>query len=307
LNVLTGILLKLASTLLFATMDVMVRWVGHAVPVGEVVFFRSFFGFIPLVVLFAWRGELRTVLHTTRPTGQAIRGLLGVGGMSSNFAALARLPVADVMAIYFSAPLMTVALAALILREKVHIYRWSAVIVGFIGVMLTLVPHLSVGQASALSAAAALGALLALLCAGFDAGAAIQMRRLTSTESTASIVFYFSLMCMLAGLCTLPFGWVWPTQEQFIGLILIGILGGTSHLFLTESFRYAAASVTAPFDYAAILWGTALGYMMFGEIPGPLVLAGAAVVTAAGLFVIWRERQLGLKRPQEMEGPAATT
>jgi drug/metabolite transporter (DMT)-like permease len=307
LNVVTGILLKLASTLLFATMDVTVRWVGDTIPVGEVVFFRSIFGFIPLLIFFAWRGQLRTALHTTRPTGQAIRGLLGVGGMSSNFASLARLPVADVMAIYFSAPLMTVALAALILREKVHIYRWTAVAVGLIGVMMTLAPHLSIGQATALSTAAALGALFALLCAAFDAGAAIQMRRLTSTESTASIVIYFSLMCTVAGLCTLPFGWVWPTQDQFIGLILIGILGGTSHIFLTESFRYAEASVTAPFDYAAILWGIALGYMIFGEIPGVLILAGAAVVAGAGLFVIWRERQLGLRQRQEMEGPAATS
>jgi drug/metabolite transporter (DMT)-like permease len=307
LNVLTGILLKLASTLLFATMDVLVRSLGQAVPVGEVVFFRSFFGIVPIVVFFAWRGQLRTALHTRRPTGQAIRGLLGVGGMTSNFASLARLPVADVMAIYFSAPLITVALAALILREKVHIFRWSAVIVGFIGVMMALAPHLSIGQVGTLSTAAALGCLFALLCAAFDAGAAIQMRRLTSTESTASIVLYFSLMCTVAGLCTLPFGWIWPALDQCIVLIVIGIIGGASHLFLTESFRYAPASVTAPFDYAAILWGAALGYVMFGEIPGPLVIAGAVVVAAAGLFVIWRERQIGLKRRQEMEGPAATT
>jgi drug/metabolite transporter (DMT)-like permease len=262
LNVLTGILLKLASTMLFATMDVTVRWVGGAVPVGEVVFFRSLFGFIPLVAFFAWRGQLRTALRTSRPGAQAIRGLLGIGGMSSNFASLARLPVADVMAIYFSAPLMTVALAALVLREKVHVYRWSAVIVGLVGVIMTLVPHLLVGQTTALSAAAAIGAVLALLCAAFDAGAAIQMRRLTLTESTASIVMYFSLMCMVAGLCTLPFGWVWPTNDQFFGLVLIGILGGASHIFLTESFRYAPASLTAPFDYAAILWGTALGSLL---------------------------------------------
>jgi drug/metabolite transporter (DMT)-like permease len=307
LNVVTGILLKLASTLLFATMDVLVRSLGHAVPVGEVVFFRSIFGVVPLVVFFAWRGQLRTALHTGRPIGQGIRGLLGVGGMFSNFASLARLPVADVMAIYFSAPLMTVALAALILREKVHIYRWSAVIVGFIGVMMALAPHLSIGQAGALSMAAALGCLFALFGAAFDAGAAIQMRRLTSSESTASIVLYFSLICAVAGLCTLPFGWVWPRLDHCIVLITIGIIGGASHLFLTESFRYAPASVTAPFDYAAILWGTALGYAIFGEIPGPLVVAGAAVVAAAGLFVIWRERQLGLKRRQEMEGPVATS
>jgi drug/metabolite transporter (DMT)-like permease len=306
LNVFAAISLKIAATFFFALMDAFARFAGQTVPVGEVVFFRSAFGIVPVVIYFAWRREIRTVLHTRRPGAQAIRGLLGAGGMFSNFAAVARLPIADVTAIYFYSPLITVALAALILREQVGVYRWTAVIVGFIGVTLTLAPHLSVGQLGMLSAAAALGGLFAMMCAVFDAGAAIQVRRLTSSESTASIVLYFSLICMLAGLCTLPFGWVWPNKQEFLALCLIGILGGVSHLFLTESFRYAPASLTAPFDYAMILWAVALGYMMFGEIPGPLVIAGAAIVVGAGLFVIWRERQLGLKRRQQMEGPAPT-
>jgi drug/metabolite transporter (DMT)-like permease len=269
-----------------------------------VVFFRSAFGILPVVIYFAWRRELWTVFRTSRPAGQAVRGLLGVGGMFSNFASLARLPVADVMAIYFCSPLVTVVLAAVILREQVRIYRWSAVVVGFGGVMLTLAPHLSVGPAGALSMAAAIGCVFAVLCAVFDAGAAIQVRRLTSSETTASIVIYFSLICMLAGLCTLPFGWVWPTGRELAALVVIGLLGGISHLLLTESFRHAPASATAPFDYVAILWAIAFGYMMFGEVPGPLVISGAAVVVAAGLCVIWREQQLRLRR--RMEGSAAT-
>lgn len=306
MNVLAAISLKIVATFFFALMDAFARFAGQTVPVGEVVFFRSAFGILPVVIYFAWRGQLWTVLHTTRPGAQAVRGLLGVGGMFSNFAAVARLPIADVTVIYFSSPLITVALAALILREQVRFYRWTAVIVGFVGVTLTLAPHLSVGQLGMLSAAAALGGVFALMTAVFDAGAAIQVRRLTASETTASIVLYLSLICMVAGLCTLPFGWVWPNQQEFAALCLIGILGGVSHLFLTESFRHAPASLTAPFDYAMILWAVALGYMMFGEIPGPLVVAGAAVVVGAGLFVIWRERKLGLKRRQEMEGPAPT-
>ena len=304
MNVFAAISLKIAATLFFALMDAFARFAGQTVPVGEVVFFRSAFGIIPVVIYFAWRRELWTVLRTSRPADQAVRGLLGVGGMFSNFASLARLPVADVMAIYFCSPLVTVALAALILREQVRFYRWTAVIVGLFGVILTLAPHLSIGAASALSAAAALGCLFAVSCAVFDAGAAIQVRRLTSSESTASIVIYFSLICMVAGLCTLPFGWIWPSGTELAALCLIGLLGGISHLFMTESFRRAPASATAPFDYVAILWAIAFGYMMFGEVPGPLVIAGAAVVVGAGLFVIWRERQLRLRRRQEMEGPA---
>jgi drug/metabolite transporter (DMT)-like permease len=304
LSIFAAIALKIAATLFFALMDAFARFAGQTVPVGEVVFFRSAFGILPVVIYFAWRRELWTVLRTERPIGQGIRGVLGAGGMFSNFASLARLPVADVMAIYFFSPLITVALAALILREQVRIYRWLAVSVGLFGVMLTLAPHLSIGQAGAISAAAALGCLFAVLCAVFDAGAAIQVRRLTASETTASIVIYFSLICMLAGLCTLPFGWVWPSGNELAALCLIGILGGISHLFLTESFRYAPASATAPFDYVAILWAIGFGYMMFGEIPGPLVLTGAAVVVGAGLFVLWRERQLRLRR-REMETPIA--
>ena len=299
MSVFAAVGFKIAAMFFFALMDAFARWAGQTVPVGEVVFFRSAFGIVPLVIFYAWRRQLWTALRTGRPAGHAIRGLLGVGGMFTNFASLARLPIADVMAIYFFSPLITVALAATVLREKVGVYRWGAVIVGFVGVMLTLAPHLSIGQAGAVSAAAALGGLFAVLCAAFDAGAAIQVRRLTTSESTVSIVLYFSLICMVAGLCTLPFGWIWPSREELVVLSLIGLLGGVSHIFLTESFRYAQASLTAPLDYVAILWSIAFGWLMFGEIPGPLVLMGAAIVVAAGLFVIWRERQLRLKRRQE--------
>ena len=299
MSVFAAVGFKIAAMFFFALMDAFGRWAGQTVPVGEVVFFRSAFGIVPLLIFYAWRGQLWTALRTGRPAGHAVRGLFGVGGMFTNFASLARLPIADVMAIYFFSPLITVALAATVLREKVGVYRWSAVVIGLIGVMLTLAPHLSIGHAGAISAAAALGGIFAVLCAAFDAGAAIQVRRLTASESTVSIVLYFSIICMVAGLCTLPFGWIWPSREEFIVLSLIGLLGGISHIFLTESFRYAQASLLAPLDYVAILWSIAFGWLMFGEIPGPLVLMGAAIVVAAGLFVIWRERQLRLRRREQ--------
>ena len=131
----------------------------------------------------------------------------------------------------------------------------------------------------------------------------IQTRRLTRTETTSSIVFYFSLICAIAGALTLPFAWHSPTGGELVALVALGILGGLAHIFLTESYRYAPASVVAPFDYSAMLWALLLGYWLFGELPDKLVYLGAAIVTAAGLFVIWRERQLGLKRAGEAEGP----
>jgi len=305
MNIVTAIVLKIISTLLFVAMGALVRWLGEIVPVGQVVFFRSAFAIFPVVIVYAWRRELWTAMHTGRPLGHIGRGLVGVGGMFFNFGALARLPIADVTAIGFSSPLITVALAGLLLGERVRIYRWSAVVVGLVGVIVMLAPHLSVGQLAAMSGTAALGAILAVLAALFNAVAVIQTRRLTYSETTSSIVLYFSLICMAAGLVTLPFGWHWPSTLEFIGLAMIGVLGGVGHLLLTESYRSAPASLVAPFDYAAILWAFVLGYFMFGEIPENVVLAGAAIVIAAGLFVIWRERQLGLQRRRELE--AAST
>src|SRR6476619_6541409 len=297
--------LKLISALLFAAMSALVRQLGDVAPVGQMVFFRSAFAILPVVIVYAIRGELMTAVRTSRPLGQLGRGLLSVGGMFTNFSALTRLPLADATAISFASPLITVALAAVILKERVRIYRWSAVIVGFFGVIVMLIPHFDLGHYAAAGAAstAAVGSLLALTSAICNAGTVIQTRRLTQSETTSSIVFYFSLICAIAGALTLPFAWHSPTPRELAALIALGILGGFAHILLTERYRYATASLVAPFDYTSMLWALLLGYWLFGELPDTLVYVGASIVAAAGLFVIWRERQLGLQRAREAEGP----
>jgi drug/metabolite transporter (DMT)-like permease len=302
-SVYTAILFKVLSTACFAVMGACARWLGEFFPVGQVVFSRSFFAIIPVVIYYTWRGEIWTAMATSRPFGHMARGLTGVVSMFFLFAALARLPIAEVTAITFSTPLLIVALAALLLGERVRGYRWSAVILGLLGVLVILAPHLSVGGFAAMSATATLGAVFAVLNAVFAAAAYIQIRRLTSSETTSSIVLYFSLISSACGLATLPFGWVWPGLHQFSILFLMGFVGGIGQLFMTESYRYAQASLTAPFDYTSIIWAVILGYVAFGEVPGPSVWAGSAIVIAAGLFVIWRERQLGLARRRAKEIP----
>jgi drug/metabolite transporter (DMT)-like permease len=133
--------LKLISALLFAAMSALVRQLSDVAPVGQMVFFRSAFAILPVVVIYAIRGELGTAVRTGRPFGQLGRGMLSVCGMFTNFSALTRLPLADATAISFASPLITVALAAMILKERVRIYRWSAVLVGFAGVIVMLIPH----------------------------------------------------------------------------------------------------------------------------------------------------------------------
>jgi drug/metabolite transporter (DMT)-like permease len=308
MNLFKAISLKLVSALLFAVLSACIRYLGEGgVPVGQSVFFRSAFAIVPVVVVYAWRRELMSAVLTTRPLGHLGRGTISVCGMFLNFAALARLPLVDATAISFAAPLITVAFAAWFLGERVRIYRWSAVVVGFVGVIVMLWPYLNLSQYSiegAAAQAATLGAIFALMGAFTNAGAVVQTRRLTDTETTSSIVFYFSLSCALAGLATLPFGWVWPSGGQLAALIGAGLVGGTAHIVLTESYRYAPASMVAPFDYTTMVWAFVLGYWMFGEVPTVYVYIGSAIVAASGLFVIWRERQLGLRREAESEGPA---
>ncbi|MBI1204509.1 MAG: EamA family transporter [Rhodopseudomonas sp.] len=304
-HLLTAIGFKLVSALLFAVMSALIRQLSDVTPVGQMVFFRSAFAIPPVLLIYALRGEFMSAIRTRRPFGQIGRGALSVFGMFTNFSALARLPLAEATAIQFASPLITVALAALILKERVRIFRWSAVAVGFAGVIVMLVPNFSLEHYAAAGAGsmALAGSVFAVASAFCNAGTVIQTRRLTQSEPTSSIVFYFSLITTLAGAVTLPFAWHSPTGLQLTGLIATGVLGGLAHIFLTESYRYATASVIAPFDYTAMLWALLLGYWVFGELPGLLVYVGAAIVAGAGLAVIFRERWLGLQRARAAEGP----
>jgi len=202
------------------------------------------------------------------------------------FTALAMIPFADATAISFASPLFTVVLASALLGERVHAVRWSAVAVGFAGILIMIGPHLALSGASR----PLLGALLALagtLCVAFTM---IFIRRMSAHEHSITIAFYFSIACALAGLATLPLGWQPQTATETAVLIGCGLLGGVGQLFLSFSYRYAEASLNAPFEYSAMISAVILGFFVFGEVPALSVLAGAAVVIAAGLVIVWRER-----------------
>src|SRR3954469_20975154 len=163
MNILRAVLFKLVSALLFSVMAAFVRYVSDVTPLGQVVFCRSFFAIIPVVIIYAWRGELAEAFRTSRPFGHLARGMISVAGRFFNFAALGGLPIVDVTTITFASPLITVALSAWILKERVRIFRWTAVAVGFIGVLVMLWPHLDVARyTSAANTAATLGAIFAM-------------------------------------------------------------------------------------------------------------------------------------------------
>ncbi|HHX89056.1 MAG TPA: DMT family transporter [Paracoccus sp.] len=292
-----GILLKIGSVLVFIVMASLIKYTADRIPPGEAVFFRSLFAMPVILAWLGWRHELRQGLRTAQPMGHVWRGVVGTMAMGLGFAGLAFLPLPEVTAIGYAAPLLVVIFAAMFLGEQVGLFRISAVVVGVVGVLIVLSPRLSVG--TDLSHAEALGAVLVLGGAVFAALAQIFVRKLVATESTSAIVFYFSLTATLLSLFTLPFGWAVPLASELILLVLAGLLGGVGQILLTSSYRHADASVIAPFEYVSILFALAIGYWVFSEVPTWTMLGGAALVVLAGIMIILRERQLGLKRARQ--------
>lgn len=286
---------KVAATVFFSLMFAAIRWLGPYFPVGEIVFFRSLLG-AGVVVVAALATGGPSLLVTKRIDSHALRSIAGTVSMFCNFAAYVFLPLADATAIGFAAPLFVVILAALVLSERVHAYRWSAVVLGFVGVMIIAGPE------GANSQSALYGALFALAGAGLSAVAMIFLRRMSAHEHSITIAFYFMLTSATAALLTSFFGWNIPTLIEAVVLVLAGLAGGIGQLFLSFSYRYTEASALAPFDYAAMIWAVMLGYLLFGELPAAQVWLGGAIVIAAGLLILWRERKLG--RDRALSSPA---
>ncbi|WP_420326942.1 DMT family transporter [Mameliella sp.] len=290
---LRGIALKLTSVVLFTIMASLIKASSAHVPTGEAVFFRSFFAMPVIVAWLAMRGDLKTGLKAKNPVLHVWRGLIGVTAMGCGFAALGLLPLPEVTALGFAAPMLTVLLAALLLGERLRLFRLSAVVLGLVGVCIVLWPRLTL---DAVDNAAMLGVALVLASAVMRALAQIQIRRMVAVEETSAIVFYFSLTATGFSLLTLPFGWVMPDVHVLAMLVGAGLIGGVAQIFITSAYRFAGAAVVAPFDYASILFAILFGYAFFDEVPTAMVLVGSAIVIAAGGIIIWRERQLGIQR-----------
>jgi drug/metabolite transporter (DMT)-like permease len=306
----TGILLKIVSTLFFTLMATSVKWLGDGsvtggrFPLGQVVFCRAFFAFLPILIWIYGSGNLKDAVATRSPVGHLRRSGFGMFGMFFGFAGLMLLPLADATTIGYAAPMFTVALAAFLLGERVRLYRWSAVGIGFIGVVVAMFPHLGTQGTADLSM---LGAFCALAGAVFAALAMTEVRRLTATESTTAIVFYFAAYSTVIGLLTLPLGmlvptqaWQWPAWHELLPLILVGFFGGLGQITLTSAYRLAPTSLVAPFEYVSLIWAMTIGILLFQDVPGPYLIAGSSIVVMAGLFVIWREAKLGLERKAQL-------
>ncbi|WP_425051773.1 DMT family transporter [Psychromarinibacter sp. S121] len=284
---LRGILLRLFSGFLFAGMVVMVKALSEDVPLGEIVFFRSAFALIPLVVFLRIRGEFPAGLRSKRPWGHVVRSGFGAAAMFTSFAAIARLPVAEATLIGYLSPVLTAVAGVVLLGERATVYRVVGVALGLAGVAVLVWPELGGGPADARRLT---GLALGVATAVLTAMALAMTRSLArSGESPGAIAFYFALASAAAGLATLPGGWIMPSMQTLLFLVMAGIMGGFAHIAMTLAFRYAEASRLAPFEYVALIWAVLSDLLIFGLplspiffLALPLLLGGAAVAAMEG-------------------------
>lgn len=292
-----GIVFKLSSVALLAAMTACVKYLGRAVPTGEVIFVRGLIALIVLILLAHFTEGLQ-VLKTSNPQRHAWRALCGTASMFSLFVAVTMIPLADVTAMMFAAPLFITLLAMIFLHERIHAFRWSALVIGLIGVTIMISPHLSLAHGHLL------GTGVALTAAITAALAMIFLRSMSGGEPAITITFYFLLTATVCALATVFWGWVMPTREQWIALLLTGLFGVAGQLTMTYSYRYAEASTIAPLDYASMVFSVAIGYALFDETPSWSIWVGSPLVIAAGLIIFWRESRLALARSRVPEAIA---
>lgn len=279
-----GVGLRVLSGVLFTAMAAVIKVIGDAATLGQIVFFRSAVAMVPLV-LFLWlRREFPHGLATRRPLGHLARCAMGCAAMFTSFATLRLLPIAEATMLAYLAPVIVVALAALMLGERPGARRWTGVALGVAGVAALTAPRFGAAGVELV------GVGLGLATAALTAGALVQVRALSSSESPGAIAFYFALACAAAGLATAPFGWTAAEPATYVLLALTGLLGGAAHIAMTLSFRYAEASLLAPFEYLTVLWAALVGAALFGEAPtaallvaAPLVALGATLSSGAVL------------------------
>ena len=269
----------LVAVFLFALSSAVGKWLVATYPVGEFLLIRSATTLL-LLSPFIWRAGRAAFLDAPRPGLQAARVALSTLEIAMFFWAVAYMPLADTTTFYLAGPIYVTALSVPLLRERVGWRRWSAVLIGFAGVVIALRPS---------TASLTLPALIALGGSVFYAMLMITTRMLRETNATVLLAAQF-LGVFVFGLAAAPFGWVTPSAFDFLLMAGLGVSSMLSLFCVVRSLRLASASAVVPYQYTLILWSVAFGWSMFGELPDAYTIVGAAIIVVAGLYIFWRER-----------------
>ena len=268
----------LMSVCAFSIMDIIVKW-SEAYPLGQVLFFRGFFGVILYFIIMP-RDRIKNFYLTKRPGLHFLRCMSGLIALVAIFIALRNLPLATVVSISFAAPIFTTIFSIFLLSEKVGIFRWIAVLVGFIGIIIITEPGFSSFNIYFIYPI--------IFCLGLSY-VAIAIRQLSTTEPVWLISLYFSIAITLVSLVTLPYGWVMPNFGDLLLLMLIGVFGGVANLWLGQSYKLAEVSLVSPLKYLALVFAIAFGYFIWDEIPSFKTLLGASLVIISSIIIFRRE------------------
>jgi len=274
-----GIAYMVASTVMFAGGNAAVKWQLEYYPLGEVAFSRTLFAFLTVAAIVLPRTGW-SVLRTRRYREHLQRGLSQFGSMLCWFLAVSVLSLGAATAIGFAAPLFTTLLSIVILKEKVGIHRWSALIVGFVGVLVITDP--GTGMLT-------YGALFALGNAILISIVAIGIRHMSLSESTETLTLYQMSIMLLCTACLLPLGFRIPAWGDALMLALAGVGNGVAQFWWTRSLALAPPSAVVPFNYLSLVWATGLGFAIWGDMPTASLLLGSVIVVASGLYILWRE------------------
>ena len=276
-----GFLYMFMSICAFSLMDIIVKW-SVDYPIGQVLFFRGFFGIIFYFFIIP-RERLHNFYQTKRPGLHFLRCTSGLVALVSIFIALRELPLATVVSISFAAPIFTTIFSIFLLSEKVGIFRWLAVIIGFLGILIITEPGITELNIYYI--------FPIIFCLGLSY-VAITIRQLSSTEPVWLISFYFSLSITLLSFFTIPQGWVMPSFNHLILLSLVGIFGGVANLWLSQSYKYSEVSLVTPLKYLALVFAIIFGYFIWEEVPTLKTLIGASLVIISSFIIFRRELML---------------
>ena len=271
-----------ASVICFSIMDICVKWLDYY-PVGQVLFLRFFIGFIPIFFIIP-RDKILSFYKTSRPGLHAFRAITGALAIIALFYGLRELPLADVVSLTFGGPIFVTIASIFFLSEKVGVKRWSAVFLGFIGMLLIIQPAFAELNYYYIAP---------IIFCIFFACVAISVRSLSKTEANYTIAFYFTFLCSVIGLSSMFFGdWMMPTKIDIVIFIILGLCGSIANLLLTQSYRLAEASLVTPIKYLSLVFAIFFGFIIWSEVPKILTLLGAALVILSSLIIFVRETQL---------------
>ena len=273
-----GFLYMFLSVCAFSVMDLIVKWSDNY-PLGQVIFFRGFFGLV-LYYFIIPRERLKDFYYTKRPMLHFSRCFFGLMALLSIFTALRNLPLATVVSISFAAPIFTTIFSIFFLSERVGYFRWLAVFVGFVGIVIISEPGFS---------SLNIYYIFPVIFVLGMSYVAISIRQLSSTEPVWLISLYFSAAITLAGLFTIPYGWLMPALKDLIFLSSIGIFGGVANLWLSQSYKFSEVSLVTPLKYLALVFAIIFGYFIWNEIPTIKTLFGAALVIISTMIIFRRE------------------